>query len=369
MSRSKTLYNVLRVTPSFASYTNPGSGTNSYFHSKYSKYKSYVLTEDRSLEYLEVGENVIIKKVKTINKGLGEVGDRKFFMNLIYKVFSTVIFTVKSIRFLHSVKPQIVHLYSPIYLLTGLYCKVFFGSKVVLSIHGTDGLRIQNFKFLRLIFRLTDLNLSLSKKFIENIDRKDIQYLGNGFDNSLFYLTNKENNDRGNYVITVGNLRWQKDHKSMIQAFDIFHKLHKDYKLIIIGEGKLRNEIEKQIQELNLQDSVYLKGKRDQKYIAELMNHSELFFLSSNTEGSPKVIYEAMACGLPILSTNVGDVKENTNNETSVIVDADVNAMAKGLSEIIDNKEFDRLFISEDVKKKSWKFVSENLDRIYERIR
>ena len=127
--------------------------------------------------------------------------------------------------------------------------------------------------------------------------------------------------------------------------------------------------IEKQIQELNLQDSVYLKGKRDQKYIAELMNHSELFFLSSNTEGSPKVIYEAMACGLPILSTNVGDVKENTNNETSVIVDADVNAMAKGLSEIIDNKEFDRLFISEDVKKKSWKFVSENLDRIYERIR
>jgi glycosyltransferase involved in cell wall biosynthesis len=138
--------------------------------------------------------------------------------------------------------------------------------------------------------------------------------------------------------------------------------------LIIIGEGELRNELEKQIQELNLQDSISLKGKRDQKYIAELMNRSKLFFLSSTTEGSPKVIYEAMACGLPILSTNVGDVNENTSNENSVIVDVDVNAMAEGLSEIIDNT-FDRIFISEDVKKKSWKFVSEKLDLIYEGIR
>ena len=359
---------ILRITPSFASSTNPGSGTNSYFHSKYSKYKSYILTEDRRLEYLEVAENVKIKKVKTLNKELGEVGHRNFFMNLILKFFSTFIFTIKSIRFLHSVKPQIVHLYSPIYLLTALYCKVFFGSKIVLSIHGTDGLRIQNFKPLRLIFRLTDLNLSLSKKFIKKINIKEIVYLGNGFDNSLFYLFNKKN-IRDKYIITVGNLRWQKDHKSMIEAFDIFHKSHTDYKLIIVGEGELRNQLEKQIQELNLQDSVLLYGKREQKYIAELMNLSELFFLSSTTEGSPKVIYEAMACGLPILSTNVGDVKENTTNETSVIVDVDVHEMAKGLSEIIDHITFDRIFISEDVKKKSWKYVSQKLDRIYEGIR
>jgi len=360
---------ILRITPSFASSTNPGSGTNSYFHSKYSKYKSYILTEDRRLEYLEVSQNVRIKKVKTLNKELGKVGDRKFFINLIYKFFSTFIFTIKSIRFLHSVKPQIVHLYSPIYLLTALYCKVFFGSKIVLSIHGTDGLRIQNFKPLRLIFRLTDLNLSLSKKFLKKINIKEMKYLGNGFDNSLFYLFNKKNKIRDKYIITVGNLRWQKDHKSMIEAFDIFHKSHDDYKLIIVGEGELRNQLEKQIKELNLKDSVFLYGKREQKYIAELMNLSELFFLSSTTEGSPKVIYEAMACGLPILSTNVGDVKENTTNETSVIVDVDVHEMAKGLSEIIDHRTFDRIFISEDVKKKSWKYVSQNLDRIYEGIR
>ena len=81
--KSKKLGNILRVTPSFASHTNPGSGTNSYFHSKYSKYKSYILTEDRNLKYLNVGKNVVIKKVKTYNIGLGELGDRKFFMNLI----------------------------------------------------------------------------------------------------------------------------------------------------------------------------------------------------------------------------------------------------------------------------------------------
>ena len=140
---------ILRITPSFASSTNPGSGTNSYFHSKYSKYKSYILTEDRRLEYLEVADNVRIKKVKTLNKGLGEVGDRKFFMNLIYKFFSTFIFTIKSIRFLHSVKPQIVHLYSPIYLLTGLYCKVFFGSKI-------ENCRFVGCKFVDCDFQFTN---------------------------------------------------------------------------------------------------------------------------------------------------------------------------------------------------------------------
>ena len=99
---------------------------------------------------------------------------------------------------------------------------------------------------------------------------------------------------RDKYIITVGNLRWQKDHASMIKAFNIFHKVHSDYKLIIIGEGELRNVLEKQIEKLSLKDSVYLKGKRDQKYIAEFMNRSELFILSSISEGSPKVIYEAM---------------------------------------------------------------------------
>jgi glycosyltransferase involved in cell wall biosynthesis len=113
---------------------------------------------------------------------------------------------------------------------------------------------------------------------------------------------------------------------------------------------------------------VCLKGKKNQKYIAELMNRSELFFLSSISEGSPKVIYEAMACGLPILSTNVGDVNENTTRDNSVVVDTNVNAMAKGLSKLIDNRMFNRVLISEDVKKKSWKFVSEKLDRLYEGI-
>ncbi|WP_417857465.1 MULTISPECIES: glycosyltransferase family 4 protein [Flavobacteriaceae] len=365
---SKVLNNVLRVTPSFASYTNPGSGSNAYFHSKYSKYKSYILTEEKKLDYLNVNENVKIKTIKTLNNSLGELGDKKFIFNLFNKFISTCLFTLKSIKFIHSVKPELVHLYSPIYIFTGLYCKIIFGSKIVMTIHGTDGLRIQNFKFLQLIFSLTDLNLSLSKKFIENMNREDILFLGNGFDNSVFYLNERISRNREKYILTVGNLRWQKDHLTMIKAFKIFQKNNKDYKLFIIGEGELRNELENEISKLKLSENVFLLGKKDQASIAELMNISEMFFLSSKTEGSPKVIFEAMACGLPILSTNVGDVKENTCRNSGLIVNNDIDSIAKGLSEIINDRSFDRAFISENIKIKSWEYVSKNLDKIYERI-
>ena len=359
---------ILRITPSFASFTNPGSGTNSYFHSKFSKYKSYILTEDRNLNYLEFGKNVDLKPIKTFRSNLGEIDDNKFIFKLFNKFISTIIFTLKSLKYLHSVRPNIVHLYSPIYIFTAFYCKVLYGSKIVLTIHGTDGLRIKKFKFLNLILNLTDVNLSLSNKFINEIDNKNLYFLGNGFDSSIFNLNSNYLNNRKNYIVSVGNLRWQKDHLKLIQAFSVFHKNNKLYKLIIVGEGKLRTKLENQITKLQLENNILLVGKKNQKQIARLLNLSKIFVLSSLTEGSPKVIFEAMACGLPILSTDVGDIRSNTGDESGYIVENDINSLANGLDEIINNRIYDRYNISEKIKVKSWINVSLKLDKVYERI-
>jgi glycosyltransferase involved in cell wall biosynthesis len=154
----------------------------------------------------------------------------------------------------------------------------------------------------------------------------------------------------------------------MIQSFNIFLKYNKGYKLIIVGEGDLRLKLENEITKLNLEKSVFLVGKKDQKYITRLMNISELFYLTSITEGSPKVIFEAMACGLPIVSTDVGDIRANTSSESCLIVDNDINSMANGLKQIAEIKTHDRDSISKKIKEKSWETVSKKLDEIYEKI-
>jgi glycosyltransferase involved in cell wall biosynthesis len=367
MKSTKKKVKVLRITPSFASHTNPGSGTNAYFHSKFSKFRSYILTEEKKLNYLGVGKNVSIKTIKTFKSNLGEIGDIKFIFKLFNKFISTLVFTIKSISYVKSIKPEIVHIYSPIYILTALFCKLIYKSKIVMTIHGTDGLRIQNFKAFKILFSISDVNLSLSNKFIENIGRNDIQFLGNGYDNSIFNYKNILN--RRKYIISVGNLRWQKNHIEMIQSFNIFLKYNKGYKLIIVGEGDLRIKLENEITKLNLEKSVFLVGKKDQKYITRLMNIAELFYLTSITEGSPKVIFEAMACGLPIVSTDVGDIRVNTSSESCFIVDNDINSMANGLKEIAEIKSYDRISISKKIKQKSWENVSIKLDDIYEKIR
>ena len=143
---------------------------------------------------------------------------------------------------------------------------------------------------------------------------------------------------------------------------------NKLYKLIIVGEGKLRTKLENQITKLELENNILLVGKKNQKQIARLLNLSKIFVLSSLTEGSPKVIFEAMACGLPILSTDVGDIRSNTSIESGYIVENDINSLANGLEEIINNRIYDRYNISEKIKVKSWINVSLKLDKVYERI-
>ena len=76
----------------------------------------------------------------------------------------------------------------------------------------------------------------------------------------------------------------------------------KNAQLLIIGEGELRPTLERQIKTLDLQDSVFLLGTKSNPYA--YLAKSDAFVFSSNHEGFPNVILEALACGLAIVSTD-----------------------------------------------------------------
>lgn len=99
-------------------------------------------------------------------------------------------------------------------------------------------------------------------------------------------------------IITVGRLNKGKNHKLLIDAVENIDGI----RLYILGEGELENELKTIIAERNLDKKIFFMGFDPSPY--KYLKAADLFIFGSNHEGFPNVLLEAMACGLPILSTN-----------------------------------------------------------------
>lgn len=103
-------------------------------------------------------------------------------------------------------------------------------------------------------------------------------------------------------IITAGRLHKQKGHKHLIESFKIVKQTISNAQLVILGEGELESSLKKQAEKLNIKDSVHFLGFKENpfKYIAR----SKVFVMTSYYEGFPNALAEAMACGVPVISTN-----------------------------------------------------------------
>jgi glycosyltransferase involved in cell wall biosynthesis len=103
-------------------------------------------------------------------------------------------------------------------------------------------------------------------------------------------------------IITACRLENQKNIPMLIKAFSNIVQTYQEYKLLIYGEGSLRDSLEQMILEFQISDKVKLMGQRDD--LIQLMFNSEIFVLSSDYEGMPNALAEAMSVGLACISTD-----------------------------------------------------------------
>ena len=141
-------------------------------------------------------------------------------------------------------------------------------------------------------------------------------------------------------IVNTGRLCDQKDQATLIRAFEIFHKQHSDYKLIIYGSGVYKEKLLSLIDELGLSDCAQIiSGLTD---ISQRINGASMFVLSSKAEGMPNALIEAMSMGVLSISTDCpayGSRMLIENNKNAVLVPiGDEKKMAAEMVRLIEDE-------------------------------
>lgn len=284
-------------------------------------------------------------------------------------------------QFMEKEKPDVIHthLYSAIYLVP-YYLKDRKCAKIH-TVHsvaeyelGPVHRLIQKFAYKF----LGEIPVSISDSVKQSILKeykgiKSTPLIYNGIDCSRFNIPHIEHEDI--VIINVAGLSDVKNQGMLIKAFAQVKKTIKEARLRIVGEGEERVKLEGLIHDLKLEDCVELMGVRDD--VEQLLAQADIFVLSSKKEGMPLSILEALAAGLPVISTDVGGARDVVKDgENGYIVPVDnIQAMSDRIKLLALDKakrieisqinrkyaeNFDLLIMAEKYEELYYKVLEEN---------
>ncbi len=255
----------------------------------------------------------------------------------------------------------------------------------VTTLHGTDitlvGKNSSYTPVVTFAINMSDAVTAVSKNLMEETYRffkitKEVEVIPNFIDLRRFNKQRKEhfkkaiapNNER--LLVHASNFRPVKRVSDVIKIFNqVVEKIPS--KLLLIGDGPDRTNIEKECRESKACDHIRFLGK--QEAVEEILSVSDLFILPSETESFGLAALEAMACQVPVISTNTGGIPEvNVNGVTGFMSDVgDVDDMAKNAIHILEDDERLAKFkhgALEQAKKFDIKHILPMYERMYERV-
>jgi len=174
--------------------------------------------------------------------------------------------------------------------------------------------------------------------------------------------------DSDQVIGIVARLSSEKDHSTLLDAFRIVLGNKKNIKLVIVGDGNLRGELQQKAQAISVGENTVFLGERHD--VPDLLAVFDLFVLSSLTEGISLTLLEAMAAGLPVVATDVGGNAEVVmDSRTGLIVPpADPRSMANAILKIIRNSSMAKQMGILGRERVSEKFSTSAMVRKYDEI-
>ena len=260
------------------------------------------------------------------------------------------------------------------------------GTGVVLEVSNSEAIEIERKKsrtltrfYRKSVYRLADAITAVSKgaaceaKDIYNLPHVETIY--NGID--IEDVTARSNipgdtvphayfRDEPPVVVATGRLQKQKGYRHLLEAFRIVSEAT-EARLIIIGEGNLKDELRRTVKSLGMEDRVAMVGAVEPY---PFMRHGDIFAHSALHEGFGIVLVEAMSLGMPVVSTDCnygpGEIIENGKNGLLVPV-GDPRKMASRIIRLIGDKDL-RSSLGEKAKERARRFNSDAMVSGYEEI-
>jgi len=230
----------------------------------------------------------------------------------------------------------------------------------ILTSHGTDligynawekfrGYANEAVKKCKKIITISESNNHQVEEIFEEAIGKTV-CISNGFDKESFY---KENYKKHEILKQVGI---DKEYKKIllfsgklveVKGVDLLLKAAKIYEnedilTIICGDGVLHKQLEDMAKELNLKNVVFI-GNQSQIVLRKLYNIADATVLSSRYEGLPLTVLESLACGTPVVVTNIDSMQEFMKKEFGIMVEKENHeALAKGIIDMLNkNQQYD----------------------------
>ncbi len=201
--------------------------------------------------------------------------------------------------------------------------------------------------------------------------RRDIRVIPNFIDLNRFKKSNKNHfkkaicPDGEKVVVHVSNFREVKRVPEVISVFDRVLKNNIRAKLLLVGDGPDRQRAEQRCRELKICEHVRFLGKQEQ--VEEVLSIADLFLIPSGAETFGLAALEAMGCGVPVISSNIGGLPEvNMHGETGFICDLDdIDCMGNYAVNILQDKKLHNK-LAQKARKHAKKYELNKIVNIYE---
>ena len=194
--------------------------------------------------------------------------------------------------------------------------------------------------FARFFSHIFSVNKALETWARENLKAKNVTYLPNFATVDKQTAITKLNGVSGKRIVSLANLRPQKDHITLLDAFKIVVEQYSDWTLHLVGkdfEDAYSDEVRHKIDELDLKDSVYILGSKQDVF--HILSQCEIGLLSSKSEGLPVALLEYGLANLSVIATKVGEC-ENVieHDENGLLVNSqDVKELSDAIIFYIEN--------------------------------
>ena len=197
-----------------------------------------------------------------------------------------------------------------------------------------------------------------------------IVVIHNGVNTDVFSPGEKTSSVR--QLLWVGRFAPGKGLEYLIDSFQVLLKEYPDLKLLMVGVGPVREDIWKKVEDMGLTTSVSIKDSIPNSEISKTYRDSSIFVLPSINEGVPRSILEAMACGIPVVCTDLPQLLKVVSGCGLMVPVKDAQALSEAIGRILSDPEYAKELGAHGrekaVKEYSWEDTVRKTIKVYEKL-